>query len=133
MIGISDPITETICNSEHPAFHQRSDRFLDEQRRSLRALDDESTQLCIGRIVAQQGPDELVGSVGFERIKMDCREVVLAGPFGVVLQPTSQNHEQTAGPDAVYQALDHILCLDIRPLHVLEPQQKRTIFGAAQE
>ena len=34
---------------------------------------------------------------------------------------------------AVDQALDHVSRLDIGPLHVLEPKQKRTIFGAAQE
>ena len=68
------------ADAQRPAFHQRSDGLLDEQRRSAGALDDERAQLRIVRIVAQQGPNQLVGSVGFERIEMDCGEAVLAAP-----------------------------------------------------
>ena len=51
----------------------------------------------------------------------------------VVLRPARQDHQQAAGAHGFHQAFDHVLRLDIGPLHVLEPEQKRTILDAAQE
>ena len=60
-------------DAERPAFHESSDGLLDEQRRSFGARDDECAQLRVFPGVTQQGPNEFVGSVGSERIKMDFR------------------------------------------------------------
>ena len=107
--------------AQRPAFDQRPHRFLDEQRSSAGARDDQGAQFRIGRAVAKQGTNQLSGRVAFKRIEMHFGEAVLAVPSRLVFRAAGQYHQQAAGCHGFHQALDHVMRLDVGPLHVLEP------------
>ena len=78
--------------------------------------------------VAEQGPHQIVGRIGFERIEIDGGEEVLASHLRSYSGRHVTSHQQAAGPHGFDQAVDHVSRLDVGPLDVLEPEQKRTDF-----
>src|SRR6266702_1367206 len=117
--------------SSAPKERRCSDGFLDEQRRSFGALDNESTQFVIG--AAHQAFHQLVGRLGFERVEINGCEEGLAIPFMLVIRSTRQKHEQAGSLDTFDQTVEYAPRLDVGPLDVFEPEQQRLAFRAAKK
>jgi hypothetical protein len=108
-------------------FHldQFANAFLDEERVTLRAVDEQPFQRLQRRIVAEHRIEEFVRGVGRQGIEPDFAKIGLAAPGMLVLGTVVDEEKHAGRRKAVHQRVEEGLAFGVDPMQILNYHKER--------
>jgi hypothetical protein len=130
--GPGQPVGSSPAD-ERSGLDQGADALLQKERIPFGALDEESSQRREARIAAEQGLEELPGTLGRQGVQAHLCVVGLAAPAVFVLRAVVHEEHQPRGREALDQAVEERLCLTVDPVEIFDDGEDRPILGLPQE
>src|SRR5499427_7448693 len=122
--GLGYPVCPTLPN-EHLGLHERPHTLLQEEWVPLGTRNQRLPERLEGRILAEQGRQQLLCTFGRQRVDPELEVVSLAAPAVLVLGPVVGEEEDAGRRQAVHETIEQRLGLRVDPMQVLEDQEER--------
>src|SRR5262249_11030968 len=103
---------------------KRADALLQEEGVSLGATNQSPPERFEGRILAEQGRQQLLGTLGRQGIDAQLEVVGLAPPPVLVLGSVVGQEQDTGGGQTLHETVEQRLGLGVDPVEVLEDQEQ---------
>src|SRR5215813_4810440 len=120
--GLGDPVRPTLPD-EDLGLDKRPDTFFQEKRIPLGATNQGPPERLEGRILAEQGRQQLLGTLGRQGIDAELEVVGLAAPPVLVLGSVVGEEQDTGGGQTLHETVEQRLGLGVDPVEVLDDQQ----------
>jgi len=121
--GLGYPVRPTRPD-EHLRLDERPHTFFQEERVPLGATNQGPPERLEGRILAEQGRQQLLGTLGRQGIDAQLEVVGLAPPPMLVLGSVVGEEQDTGGGQTVHETVEQRLGLGVDPVEVLDDQQQ---------
>src|SRR5262245_37547240 len=121
--GLGYPVGPTLPD-EHLGLDERPHTFFEEERVPLGATNQCPPERFEGRILAEQGRQQLLGTLRRQGIDPELEVVGLAPPPVLVLGSVVGEEQDTGRRQTVHEAVEQRLGLGVDPVKVLEDQQQ---------
>src|SRR5215469_15804933 len=121
--GLGQPVGPTLPD-EHLGLDERPHTFFQEEWVPLGAANQGPPERLEGRILAEQGRQQLLCTLGWQGIDAQLKVVGLAPPSVLVLGSVVGEEQDTGGGQTLHETVEQRLGLGIDPVEVLEDQQQ---------
>ena len=105
--------------------YQRSDALLEKERVACGPFGQEPFQRQKRRVVTQQGVEQVLSAVGFERTNSYLGVVGLRMPVVLIIGPIAHKQQNAGQGQALNEVVENCLGLGIDPVQILEHDQQR--------
>jgi hypothetical protein len=105
--------------------HERLHGLLQEERIPLGPLDEERREPLEPGALAEQPPEELLGTLGWQRVEAELTVVGLAAPAVLILGAIVDQEAQPGCREARDEGVEEHLSLGVDPVEILEHEEHR--------
>src|SRR5262249_26293085 len=121
--GLGYPVRPPLPD-EHLGLDERPHTFFEEERVPLGATNQGPPERLEGRILAEQGRQQLLGTLGRQGIDAQLEAVGLPSPSVLVLGSVGGEEQNAGRGQTVHETVEQRLSLGVDPVEVLYDQQQ---------